>query len=167
MVTLRDVLLAQFTACLDENGWFVALKNALAGLSACEAAWKPDGEADNSIWETLSHLNYYNGAYLERFRGVPLEYDKADNEETFEQAEDRSEEKWRAELARFGTVMSGWRDELRRADDDKLLELAPPRCEYPWYAIISSINTHNAHHCGQIVLLRKLQGRWDRTQGVS
>ena len=28
-------------------------------------------------------------------------------------------------------------------------------------------NIHNAYHIGQIVLLRKLQGSWDSSQGVS
>jgi len=31
----------------------------------------------------------------------------------------------------------------------------------------TNINTHNAHHGGQIVLLRKLQGSWDSKGGVS
>ena len=58
---IKEILLAQFTACYDEDHWFVALRNAVKNLSAEHAAWKLDG-ADNSIWEILSHLNFYNYA---------------------------------------------------------------------------------------------------------
>ena len=46
-------------------------------------------------------------------------------------------------------------------------ELAPPNNEMKWKALISNINAHNAHHGGQIVLLRKLQGSWESGKGVS
>ena len=36
-----------------------------------------------------------------------------------------------------------------------------------WATLISRINIHNAHHGGQIVLMRKLQGSWDASKGVS
>jgi uncharacterized damage-inducible protein DinB len=163
---LKDALLEQFDSCYDQNGWFVAIKNAIHGITAEEAAWKPDG-ADNSIWQILSHLNYYNNAYLERFRGVDYEYDKPDNDATFEQAEAPSEAAWRAEVEQFNRIMSQFRDLLSKADDAKLDELAPPAREYPWSVIVSNINAHNAHHGGQIVLMRKLQGSWDRGKGVS
>ena len=163
---LKDALLEQFDSCYDQNGWFVALKNAIQGITAEQAAWKPAG-ADNSIWQILSHLNYYNNAYLERFRGVDFEYDKPDNDATFEQDEALSEESWRAEVDRFDKIMSEFRELLSNADDAKLSEVAPPAREYPWSVIVSNINAHNAHHGGQIVLMRKLQGSWDRGKGVS
>src|SRR4030095_17253073 len=55
----KDILLDQFIQCYDTNGWFVATKNAIAGINAQQAAWKPEG-ADNSIHEIINHLNYYN-----------------------------------------------------------------------------------------------------------
>ena len=163
---LKDALLEQFSSCYDQNGWFVALKNAIHGITAKQAAWKPAG-ADNSIWQILSHLNDYNNAYLERFRGVDFEYDKPDNDATFEQHETFSEESWNAEVDRFDQIMSEFRELLSKADDAKLVEAAPPKREFPWSVIVSNINAHNAHHGGQIILLRKLQGSWDRGKGVS
>lgn len=68
-MTTKEILLEQFAAVYDKNGWFVALKNTLNNLTAQEAAWKTDN-IDNSIWEILSHLNYYNYAYSERFKGI-------------------------------------------------------------------------------------------------
>ena len=48
----KEILLEQHNACYDQNNWFVAVKSALEGLTAEEAAWKPEG-ADNTIWEEV------------------------------------------------------------------------------------------------------------------
>ena len=159
----KETLLRQFTNSYDENGWFVATKNAIRNVTAEQADWKPDG-TDNSIREIINHLNYYNNAYLERFKGNEYEYKVADNDETFDKGEAPS---WDAEAARFDAIMSEWRVELERADDAKLRELAPPNNQMSWAQLVANINAHNAHHGGQIVLLRKLQGSWDSGKGVS
>jgi uncharacterized damage-inducible protein DinB len=165
-MTTKELLLEQFTACYDENGWFVALKNALLNLTAEQAIWKPEN-ADNSIWETLSHLNYYNEAYLKRFKGIDYTYDVSNNDETFSSAENASEEAWGAEVERFVSVMSEWRKLLEAADETKFDEAVSAENQSLWSSLVSHINTHNAHHGGQIVLLRKLQGSWDAAKGVS
>lgn len=159
----KTILLGQLAAAYDRNGWFACLKHSLKGLTAEQAAWKPEG-ADNSIYEIINHLNYYNNAYLERFRGVDFEYTLTDNEATFDHSDAGS---WEAELARFESIMDGWRAELEKADESKFDELAPPGNETKWKAIVSSIIAHAAHHGGQIVLLRKLQGSWDSGDGGS
>ena len=105
MENLKMILTKQFSLCYDQNGWFVAVRNALEGLTAELASWKPDG-ADNSIWETLAHLTYYNYAYLERFKGVEYQYDVADNDATFEQAENASDDDWYAAVEKFDKVLT-------------------------------------------------------------
>ena len=159
----KDILLDQFASCFDENGWFVATKNAIAGVTAEQADWKPEG-ADNSIREIINHLNFYNNAYLQRFKGIDYEYSTDDNDETFDRGE---AETWEAEAERFDAIMNEWRDEIAKADESKFDELAPPRNVYSWKMLIANINAHGAHHGGQIVLLRKLQGSWNSEKGVS
>ena len=162
-MSIKENVLKQFATCYDKNGWFVATKNAIANLTAEQADWKPAG-ADNSIHELINHLNYYNNAYLQRFKGEDYEYKVADNDETFDKGEAES---WEAEAARFDAIMTEWRELLESADESKFSEVAPPHREMPWSGLIGSINAHNAHHAGQIVLLRKLQGSWDSSGGVS
>ena len=41
-MNLKQLLVEQFTACYDKNTWFVALKNTLVGVTASDAAWKPE-----------------------------------------------------------------------------------------------------------------------------
>lgn len=42
------MLLKQYDRCYNENGWFVAVRNAVEGVTAEQAIWKAEG-ADNSI----------------------------------------------------------------------------------------------------------------------
>lgn len=164
MLSAKSILIEQFTACYGENGWFVALKNALNGLTAEHANWKT-ANLDNSIWEILSHLNFYNEAYLNRFKGIDYVYPTSDNKETFSSA--ATEEEWRAEVERFDRIMGEWRNLLEAADESKFNEAVSATNKALWGSLLAHVNIHNAHHGGQIVLLRKLQGSWDAKQGVS
>src|SRR5829696_5242431 len=112
-MSTKSILVGQFAACFDKNGWFVATKNAIAGVSAEQAEWKPDG-ADNSIREIINHLNFYSNAYLQRFKGIDYQYATDDTDLTFDHGEAES---WEAEAARFDAIMSEWRIELEKADE--------------------------------------------------
>jgi hypothetical protein len=57
MSSAKSILLEQFTACYDENGWFVPLKNALKNLTVEQVIWKTEN-LDNSIWKIVHHLNF-------------------------------------------------------------------------------------------------------------
>src|SRR6188508_1640010 len=129
----KDFLLDQFKICFDENGWFVATKNAIAGVTAEQAAWKPEG-ADNSIHEIINHLNFYNNAYLQRFKGIDFDYRTDDNDETFDHGEAAT---WEDEAARFDAIMNEWREVIGKADEAKFDELAPPRNVYKWRMLIA------------------------------
>jgi hypothetical protein len=39
----KELLLMQFDACFDRNGWFVAVRNAVDGVTAEQAAWRLEG----------------------------------------------------------------------------------------------------------------------------
>lgn len=163
-MTTKEILLEQFTASFDKNGWFVALKNAINNLTAEEAAWKTKN-IDNSIWEILSHLNYYNYAYLERFKGVDYVYSINSNDETF--TAEFSEESWQAEIENFNSIMQEWRELIETADEAKFDQPVSNSNQTLWVVLLSHVNLHNAHHGGQIVFLRKSQGKWDSSKGVS
>ena len=112
-------------------------------------------------------MNYYNFAYLERFKGVDYVYSISENSESFEAADDVTEDAWQAEVAKFEAIMSEWRGLLDAADESKFDEKISATNKASWAELISNVNLHNAHHGGQIVLIRKLQGSWDASKGVS
>ncbi len=110
-------------------------------------------------------MNYYNFAYLERFKGVDYVYPAADNDATF--AAGAGEADWEKELEKFERIMNEWRERLAAADKAKFEQAVSGENRASWASVASHINLHNAHHGGQIVLLRKLQGGWDKSKGVS
>lgn len=163
-MSVKNILLEQFSTCFDENGWFVAVRNAIDGLNAEQAAWKPNG-IENSIWETLGHLTFYNYAYLERFKGVDYKYATDDNDETFEAGS--TDEEWNAAVAKFDAVMNEWRELIAAADESKFLQPVSETNPASWAKLILMVSAHNAYHAGQILLTRKLQGCWNPAKGVS
>ncbi|MGI8811358.1 MAG: DinB family protein [Pyrinomonadaceae bacterium] len=161
----KELLIAQFNNCYDTNGWFVAVRRTLDGVTAEQAAWKPEG-TNNSIWESMTHLTFYNNAYLQRFKGVDYKYDITDNDETF-RIGDTTVRAWQAEVAKFDGVMTGLRELINAADDLKFSEQVSATNTATWAELIANVNAHNAYHGGQILLLRKLQGSWDPAKGVN
>ena len=165
-MTTKEFLIDQFTSSYDTDGWFVALKNTLNELSAADAAWKPDG-VDNSIWGIIRHLNFYNERYLKRFKGEKVEESEIDNSETFAGVSNTTEEDWQAEIERFDRVMSGWRSAFEAADEEKFRQIYSEENQTTWAEIVGLMNTHHAHHGGQIIVIRKIQGSWNAKHGVS
>ena len=174
-MTTKEILLEQLNVSYDENGWFVALKNALKNLTAEQAAWETPN-LDNSIWGILAHLNFYNERYLRRFKDEAVPPSTLENSETFSTRENRktfagadelSETAWQAEVERFDRVMSEWRSAIQSADEERLAQMVSTENQSPWWEVISNISAHNAHHGGQVVVIRKLQGSWDASKGVS
>jgi len=164
---LKDFLIEQFTSCYDENVWFVALKNCLDGITPDEAVWSPEG-SDKSIWKLLTHLNFYNEAWLVRFKGDEFKYPEGmDNDDTFSISDSPNENTLSAELDRMNEIMSGWRAAMHNADEAKFSQPVSETNDRKWSSVISDINTHTAYHAGQILLLRKLCGTWDASKGVS
>lgn len=163
---VKEVLSEQLTGTFDRSLWFTCGDEALKGLLAEQASWKPS-LALNSIWEILAHLNYYNYAYLQRFKGIDYTYPKNENSETFDSGEGNSEEAWKAECDNFSAILGEFRELVEAAADEKFDGEVSPTNKGPWGSVLGQINIHNAHHIGQIVILRKLQGSWDKSVGVS
>ena len=160
---MKDVLLEQFTACYDEDGWFVALRKALNGVTAEQAVRKPEG-ADHSIWELVNHTIFWNERWLLRYRGELNQPKNIENTGTFLSGE----HDWQKTLDHLWVVMDDWRSRLETITDEKLEEqVNNDEWQVPWRSPLVHQNVHNAYHIGQIVLLRKLQGNWDRSKGVS
>lgn len=169
-MSAKDVLIEQHTACYNKNNWFVAAKNAIADLTPEQAAWKLDG-ADNSIWEEVNHLIFWNERYLQIWRKELTDPQDVENNGTFVSDETDTfradETSWQATAEALFSVMAAWKDEIGSATDEELRAPITEKYPHPWYTALANQNIHNAYHTGQIVLLRKLQGSWDRTKGVS
>ncbi|HEX5170273.1 MAG TPA: DinB family protein [Cyclobacteriaceae bacterium] len=151
--TLKSVLLEQLKTTHTKKDWFVPVNVALEGLTAEQALWK-DGSGNHSIAQLASHLIFWNGRLLAKFKGLTPEEFGGNNEETFLAYDKKS---WDEVTKKLDSVFSEWEKLIEAADENKLKD---------WYASIANMNTHNAYHTGQIIYIRKLQGSWDADKGV-
>src|SRR5580765_1363462 len=136
----KDVLIEQFTACYDKNVWFVSLKTVLDGVTAEQAAWKPEG-ADNSIWETVNHIVFWNERWLQRYRGELNEPQDVENTGTFKS----DESDWDAACQKLFAVMDEWREKLDAITDEKLNSPVNEQYQAPWRSPLAQQNVHNAY----------------------
>ena len=162
---IKSLLLSQFAACHDCEGWFVPLHKALDGVTAEQATWK-ENESTNSIWEIVNHLTFWNDRYLKRFRDLPTSEEQTDNDATFAGPEDLANElDWLSTVVKLLATRSDWRISIRQCDETKLYSPVRRSSKDPWMDVIAHINIHNAYHLGQIVQIRKTQGSWNPNKG--
>ncbi len=137
---------------------------ALDGLSDADAHVRPPG-ANHSIAEIVAHLSFWQEWFVDRCEGLaePMAQTAAVG--------------WPA--APGGTwleILKRFREGLERAallvDPPSRLEAAiappiefPPLAEYTVRDALVHVANHNAHHLGQIVLLRQVMGLWPPPAG--
>src|SRR5712692_4071940 len=124
MQTAVHRLVNLLTEVFEEETWQAPLTASLEGLTASQAAWKPE-RATNSIWMVVNHLSLWKEYHVARLTGEPPR-------------------------------PSGWAEKLATRTDEDLARPLPGGTS-PLYKIQSMV-PHDAYHCGQIRLLRALQG---------
>lgn len=153
-----ELLLHEWECTYDKEDWYPPLKDALNGLNAAQASWRPAGEAANTIWENVSHLLFYKERLLHRLSGTEMPASAETNDDTFTPSGGPDdEEAWQATVQRMEHVHRQIRDKLAALTEDAFDQPLPVK---PAGLSVMSIVLHDAFHTGQIVQLRKLQGSW-------
>ncbi|WP_312112842.1 DinB family protein [Brevibacillus reuszeri] len=153
-----ELLLHEWECTYDREDWYPPLKDALTGLSAAEASWRPEGIAANTIWENVSHLLYFKERLLHRLLNTDFPLSAETNDDTFTPAGGPDDdEAWQATVARMESVHRHIRETLTSLPEDAFDQLLPTT---PLGLSVMSIVRHDAFHTGQIVQIRKLQGTW-------
>lgn len=148
---MRDLLIDTFA--------YLAPLKTLDGLTGEEAARRVSG-ANHSIVEIVAHLHFWQSWFLKRCEGVdePMATSAADGWPA------AGAEDWEALRQRFVETL----EKLAALSDDAARLAAPvtPPIEFPplgQFTIrdaLTHVAEHNAHHMGQVVLLRQLIGKW-------
>lgn len=151
--TLKSVLLQQLRSTHNNSEWFVCVKVAVDGLTADQAKWT-DGKGNHSVGQLTNHLLFWNRQQLAAFKDPAAPKYTGSNDETFNAFDPKS---WSATVQQLDAVLTELEQVVESADEARLKAIAPA---------IAHINTHNAYHIGQIVIVRKAQGAWDPSKGV-
>jgi len=149
--TLRTVLLQELRETHNQKNWFVSEKEAVAGLTPEQAAWR-DGK-NHSVGQLVQHLNYWNATNLARLQKHQPERTAGNNDETFTFAA----KQWQPTLKQFDQTMDEVEAFVQSRDEATLETIAPT---------IALMAQHNAYHIGEMVTSRKKQGSWNPELGV-
>jgi uncharacterized damage-inducible protein DinB len=149
---LIRALIAHFDSCfVGPNGDYPAVLEAIAGLTAQQAVWKPASQS-NSIWQIVDHL-----AAAKEWQIDMIEKGQATAPDWTQPSGD--EECWQALVARLHHAHARLKVVLGQLHDEDLLNYPVPDLDRTLLELIlSSGSAHEAHHSGQIHYLKGLQG---------
>jgi uncharacterized damage-inducible protein DinB len=157
-MSLKELLVHDFLYTFNQEDWYVPLTDALNGITFEDAVWKPVGGKVNSIAEIVSHIVYFEERLLSRLTDNMDQFQQAaENDETFRLSLDWTEELWSHLLQKAKETNLELVAIIENMTEDELLRKFK---ELTAAEMISGVTRHNAHHIGQIVMLRKMQGSW-------
>jgi len=92
MTSVVNTLVEQMSFRLDrDSSWFVPLENALDGVMAPIASWRPNDDF-NTIWQIVNHLTFWTEFVSGRLLGASPTGKSIDNQMTFREPGDPTDE---------------------------------------------------------------------------
>jgi DinB superfamily len=142
-------IVEQLSHIHDGGAWHgPSLAEALAGLSAPDAAGRPIGAA-HSIWEIVHHLRVND----DRVRGH-LTGEGEGDEADWAAPTDTTPEAWRDAVDRLRASQRALCEAVSKFPAARLHENVEGKSHSHWYELLGILQ-HDAYHAGQISLLRK------------
>ncbi len=151
----KSIILQYWRAALETEGWYPPYMDALDGVDAGLANWRPEGASANTIWETVTHVTHFKERLWFRLQGQ-ADQQISSNDDTFI-VRGTSEQDWQDTIARLFHIHRELQRALENLDEgdlDKPLPTEPIGAQF-WDLIV-----HDAYHTGQIIFIRKLKGAW-------
>jgi hypothetical protein len=138
----RQFLLKNWTEADTKGLWAVPWERVLTGISAAQAAWKPDPKR-HSIWQIVNHITFWREHELRGLAGEKVGEDEI-HRRNFEEPRPADEKSWAAATAYFNETHRKVAEAIKNPANslDRLQYLLP----------------HDCYHVGQIMYLRAMQG---------
>jgi len=152
-----SLLLSILDEAYEKQAWHGPnLRGSLRGVTAREAAWRPDRGRHN-IWELTVHAAYWKYAVRRRLLGEKRGSFPLSGSNWFELPGTTDDEAaWKAHLALLKSVHAGLREAVAGFDAN-LLEARTPGSKITNIRTIYGIAAHDLYHAGQIQFLKRLQ----------
>ena len=160
LLTLHDLVVDHVYTLLEKEGWQwqPPLSQALGGLTAAQAAWRPAPER-HSIWQIVRHLILWKGGVVDAWDGNPRDGYQLQAQDWQEAA--GSEDDWARDRQRLLAISLEMLSRVNALDDAGLsmpIDWYKGRHRQPLALRVVRTTTHDAYHAGQIQYLRALQG---------
>jgi len=134
-------------------------------IAACQIAGFP-----YSIYQQLSHMNYWMDYELRRIQKQRPKYPEHAAESWPKEPAPANETQWRETINQFANLI-GQYTKLAKSPPEELSRQIEPMHQVDKQnsstlsAILWQMVAHNSYHAGQIVLLRRAQGAWPPKSG--
>lgn len=138
-----------------QNGWFSPFTEAVAGLTAAEASWFP-GPDMNSIWDLVNHIRFWHELVLRRLRGEHVDRLELGSDKGWPPSGSPDDGQSCTRAISANRDLSAFVRELTPADVDAPVEEGRARR----WQVLHGLIGHTCYHTGQIILIRRLQGKW-------
>ena len=151
-------LAEQIRRAFEGEAWHGdSMLELLANVDAKTAAAHPIKGA-HSIWELVLHVAAWDDAVMRRAGGVAVE---PTDQENFPEVKDTSEAAWKKTVKEAKQKHDALVNAVRAFPDARLHEQVPGKSEkhHDYFYMLSGIVQHELYHAGQIVLLKKAQGK--------
>lgn len=141
----------------DRKSWHgTTLRGSLRGVSAEEAAWRPEPGRHN-IGELAVHAAYWKYSVLRRLRGGERGSFPLEGSNWFPRPVDASEGAWKQDLAVLGQMHRDLRAAVAALTEEDLQKV-PAGSSTTVSDLVVGVAFHDIYHAGQIHLIKRLQG---------
>jgi len=132
---------------------------------SCELAGRRVHNIPHSIWQLVSHLNYWMEYELRRIRGEMPPYPAHAAESWLTEAAPASEGEWKKAVSHFKELLAqlaALSDSTPEVLARKVPATHPSHAKYSssLLAVLWQTLVHNSYHVGQIAMLRRALGAW-------
>jgi uncharacterized damage-inducible protein DinB len=154
MTALRDAVLGHLEYTFEKEAWQPPLAAAIAGLTAAQAAWRPEPQR-HSIWQIVRHVTRWKQAAFDDWNGHRPDYDEIEQGDWQDASGDDAA--WQADVAALREVAARIKAWVAARTDEELARTREG--DSATLAVrIQRMATHDIYHAGQIQYLRALQG---------
>ena len=137
---------------------------------SCDLAGKRPGNFQHSIWQLVSHVNYWMDYELRRIRGEMPAYPAHAAESWPVHTAPANDDEWQKAVAQFKDLLA----QLAALADSSPEVLArevpathPDHAKHSssLHAVLWQTLVHNSYHFGQVAIVRRALGAWPPSAG--
>lgn len=157
-MTLRDLVMNHLTYTFEKQAWQPPLSEAVLGLTARQAAWKPAPER-HSIWQIVRHVILWKQSVLDTWDGRVPDFKALESLDWGDVA--GTDDAWRADVTRLRDISMEIKQRVGALDEVGVARSMPSYAGLPDRPIalrVTQAATHDIYHAGQIRYIRALQG---------
>jgi uncharacterized damage-inducible protein DinB len=124
----------------------------------------------HSIWQLVSHMNYWIDYELHRIAGGAPAYPEHASDSWLPNSAPPNEAAWAQAVTQFRDLIAKLAELAKSSTQSLSREVPPASLQQPQHtatvgAILWQIMAHNSYHAGQIALLRRCTNAWPPKAG--